>query len=631
MGSPIIKAHIVPEGFDPAYTDISDPDTGQFVDIKTINTANNANASWRTADLIEFAVDGTLVLVNDPNPGFEKHTMIKLKQQTAGSLVYVVDVGAGAYHNTTKSNFFNENNWVRSTGGGNYALEKWLVDHKQFDPPGGTSNPHDLQFQLFVKKTVSFMGVLGSAQQISQNFVYVPPFGGYSYHWNEEGYPSGAISFFGELKPTYQVFNSTKDTWEWGGGLNYTVDATNNSITFSQSFYDKENIGLYEIYVRCWIKRTGNQHSISLSGVSRSNDNVYYALPHDDLVSGSAGGVTALNGGGTQIQQGNIGVYADQGIISFDRTDPSLTYPASGNTVVISEYKFHRWIRPTNDMVDDLLFKKYLVDGVNSNSVHNFDNSDDVSGNVPFGKDGHVSLSGANTQKQQQFVNFSFVDLKITNEATYLSDGSADLLNFYLDAIPRGKTYGLQDAEQIIQGIGGMVNDRRPWDHHEGSVVETSGACFARVARDYNLFRLAPKVTVDPTFLLTIKSGSSGQYTDYNDVFNFPRYENQMEYMNAAQAWRIRKWYKSSGEISTGKRFLVESSGDNIMASSQSGSAITLRGVGFTGGVNQDIIYARIVYSLYYGGSGGDQSHRHPVSTAIKSWTLRIRGEYIPS
>lgn len=628
MGSPSIRIHIVPSGFNPLYTDPLDPTYGHFVDVFAVNSSTDRGGDM-LGRLIEYAYDGTLVLQNDPDPGFEKHTMIRLSPQASGSRNYVPDIGPGSYHDTNKVDFYKENNWVYPSGEVP-VLEEWLINHGQYDPPGGYSNPHDLQFKVFIKKSSTFMGILGSAEQIQQNFTYVPQIGAYGYHWNENGVVSNQ-SNFGFAGVYEQEYNASRQKWEIVGDLNYTIDPINNVLTFSEDFYNKEAINLYEVYIKCWVVRHGNIHSESMGGVARSNDNVYYALPFDDIVEYNPiiGDIVGVNENDNKV---NGTLYKSQGIVAFSRSP--LEYPASGNYVYFmednAEYSYHRWIRPSNDMNIDLLFKKYSVNGVDSNIVYNYDNSDDVYNNQPFGKNGHIDIAGNTAQKQQQFINYSWVDIKITNESEYEIDGSADLLNFYVDSVPRGNTYGSQDNERIIPGIGGLVNENYPWDHHEGASAESSDACYIRPVKDYTLLIDEPKDTIDPAYLAQIKIGNSGVYEDYVDPFNFPRYENPMEHMNASQGWRIRRWYLNAESTSTGKRFKLESSYDNVMALTETGSAITLFGVK-TPEDGTNIIYARVVYMLYYGGSGGDQAFKVNVSTATKAWSLRIRGDYIPS
>lgn len=644
MAAPIIKIHIVPDSYRPdSHTNA---DLHPEVDVRSVT--GSAPIAQRTAKLIERAVCGDITVANRED--FDMKSMIKLRPWSGDSSgrTYEIDIGPGRYHDTNKSNFWTENNWVRQNGS-SWTFEKWVLNHREFAPAGGTSIIKNFQFQIFLDKISDFVGSSqgggGSVSSKRMYFTYVPRYGAYSYNWNETGYPPGQVAFFGESRPVWQAykpssgatsFDQSFGEWEWTSdntaqGIHYTFDETNIRITFSQAFYDNFvrksalTSEVYDVYMRGFIERTNNDHSQSLGGVSRSNDNVYYCLPHDDLVHGSAGAITVTNPGGSNNNTAIGSVLYDMGLISFSRNSADL-YPPSQATVTIESYSYHRWIRPTNDMTDDLLFRGYSKNGVIKNEIFNYENSNDA----PDYNDG----LGVGTESQQENPNFSWVDIKITNEATINPNNPSDLpdlLDTYIDVLPRGNVEGAQDAEQIVHGLGGLVNEFRPWDHQEGNSQETYQACFVRPVRDYNLLVKKPiQAWSNPSATnpnsapapynedISIYYNGGGSFGGYTSLENQVLYDNPMSQMNVRQAWRLKNWYKQSPQGTNGKRFM-HNAHDNIMSPVQYNSSITLS--------SGDVLYARIVYILY--DASGATPIKQPVASAPKSWTLKVTGDYI--
>ena len=596
MSAPSIKVHIVPD--ENRYPNF----ISSYPDIKY-----ETSTSYKKALLIERATDGKK---KDTQPAwgtlFAPEIMIKLKPLSSGSRVYEIDIGPGEefYHNTSATGFWDECNFAVQSGL-SFSIQKWLFNRREF----GIGRPEQLQFQVFALKSSTYLSALGSGgEQIVHPFTYVPLFGGFSFNWQEDGYPQDGLNYWGDVKSVYPIWDSTTNTefstisdgniqpkrFVWGGKVNYSIDLVNMRITFDQDFYDNflwNGGSPYNIYIKTFIIRNNNVHSVSLQGALNAefNGSVYYALPHYDLVEehGTYNTNYSLSYGVTGWTPGSgiqPSIIKQTGLIEFNRSN----YPVNNTLVAMSNYYYHSWIRVTNDMTSDLMFKSYNKGGVDQLQIYNYHNND-----VP--QDGHYDITG---QSQQSFVNFTWADIQITNEAKYIA-GSQDprMVDFYLDPMPRGGSYRSTDPddEEISWGIAGLIDENRPWDHQEGSSSETDKRCFVRATFDLTKFINAPGGGVNP----------------YQT--------NLMKQMNVDQAFRIKKWFLNA--IDYGRKFLVNQVDDDIMAIVMSGNSMTLYGASDIRGSN--IIFCRIVYMLY-----DTQDGSIAVASAPKSWTLKIKGNY---
>lgn len=567
----------------------------------------SSGGDYNKCRLIEEAVDGKKTGTQTWGTLYPAEYMIKLRPISPGSRTYEIDIGPGAqyYHNTSVAGFYNECNFVVQNGP-SFTIQKWLLNRNDY----GKDQPQNLIFRVFAHKQSTYVSVLGGGQQIEHEFTYIPLFGGFSLNWQEDGYPQGGLYYWGDHTAVYPNY-STEDTeftvgashiylnrFKYSGAVNYTVDLVNMRITFSQSFYDNyicETGSPYDIFVRCYIVRDGNIHSTSKSSPLNVNytNKVYYAVPQYDLLEahGTYNTTYTLSyngygGPGSPVIQPSI--IKPSGLIEFDRND----YPANGATVVISTYYFHSWLRITNDFTNDLLFRSYVKDAVQQVTVYNYHNNN-------VGKDGHYTLGGQPTDQQQQaFINYSWVDIKVTNEAKYQGGSDPRMTDLYIDPVPRAGTYrsSLPDNEQIAYGTAGLVNEFKPWDHQEGSRSETDSRCFIRA-------------TFNHTKLMSAPNAGGGNTWE----------KNEMRYMSAEQALRLKKWFLDS--INWGRVFKIDAASDDIMAITQTGDVVVLYGAGDVRGVNE--IYARIVYSLYDSDQGAITT-----ATAPKAWTLKIKGIY---
>ncbi len=604
MSTPRIRCHLIPTSYEPSL-DISESYDGH--DIRTITLSSGI--SHRECRLIEKAVNGRWFSPSDPNTGFERHNLIKLTQDSSdiSGKTFIID------YSTEKDgypvlNFFDECNWTYCADPvGNpsvFTEQEWVMDHGEY---GGVATIIEhLQHQIFIEKPSNFIGIAGATpSNFTIPYTYIPRVGGYSLNLNENGYPNGGLNFIGNIFPVYPDYNSTKQEWDWDGELNYIFEYSNgkNKIIFSQPIFNNiirqfpnnpSDTSVYNVYFRGHIYRTNNIHSTSMSGVSESESSVYYAVPHDDIIPMTCGIPRILNTSDIEVSISNS-IFHDQGLIAFSPSN----YPPSNFKIFLDSYQYHSWIRLANDMTNDLLFRVYIKDSINRIDVYNYDNSTD-----PLGEHGHITNNtSGEEQTQQELINYTWADIKITNEIDPNPSDPPNLLDFYIDAFPRGRLTGTQDNEQIIQGQGGLVERDRPWDHQEGSRSETDQSCFIRVVKNYNLLYNKPSDSPN--------NPPAGHNS--NDRF----YGNPMRQMNAAQAWRIKYWYNNNTSVGTsGKRFLLETS-DNIMADAQTGAAITM--------LAGDILYARIIHILYDGISQVPVT----VAAAPKYWSIGIRGDYL--
>lgn len=579
MAVPKIKLHIIPDLNTTGYTD--NPD---------IATLTNQ------AKLIERAIDGSKVGSQVWEFPYLAEYMIKLKPISSGSKTYEIDIGPGSgfYHNTLDPDFYGlGSNPDRSSNisiGPSITLQKWLFNKREF----GLGIPALMQFQVFALRSSEFIGVSGGgAPVIETPFTYIPRFGGYSFNLQEDGYPAGGTPYWGDHLAVKLAYDASQGRYDWTGNLNYTVDLTNMRITFSDYFYNtfiKETspqtapLDGWPIYIKTFIFRDNNTHSNSKSGILNStyNDKVYYALPNHDLVE-TVNPAISYSGWTPSIDFPSPVLIKDIGIIQFDRNN----YPVTGATVTVTNYQYHRWMRISDDFTDDLILRTYVKGLVDQIAVYNFANDSQ-------GDRGHFDNL---PQTQQLLVNFSWVDIKITNEILHNPSDPPNFLDLFIDAQPRAGSYrnSNTDNETISYGLAGLVDDNRPWDHQEGSRLETDSQTFIRA-------------TFDITKLINAPNGSGSQIWE----------TNQMKQMNAAQAWRIRRWYKDAQNQNF--KFKIATS-DDIMSLTQSGSSVVLYG---SSGPGPNTIYARIIYMLYNDEDGSIQ-----VATGPKSWTLSIKGNFI--
>jgi len=579
MSAPNIKIYIVPEESN------SDNDIGTKI-------------GPTEAKLIERACDGTLVGTKTWQYPYEPEYMIKFTPISEGSNVYEIDVGPNAYHDTNKINYFSDPsfgmaaNFVRDAGGGLFNTEDILFHRREYAPNSGLSRPIFLQFQLFALKESQFLGLPGSGQStLSVPFTYIPRYGSYSFNFQEDGFPSQGANYFGDITPVYMEYNSSIGRYDWGGKLNYTINLVNKRITFDQDFFNEYlQEGAFEIYAKFYIYRSGNNHSNTLSGVdssgfSFSGELIYYALPNFDIVETQNPLITTPGFSPTVLPS----LIKTTGLVEFNNNP--VDYPPNGNLVRVNTYNYHRWIRLTNDFTDEALFHSYFNNGISGErkiEVFNFENNN-------IGSQGHYQNPAQNiNQEKQLYVNYSWFDIKIVNEITNNISDPPNFLDVFLDFVPRGNlSDDTPEDEQIERGIGGLINNLRPWDHQEGGTEETDKSCFARVTKTFSHLRNAP---------------NPGGIEVYET--------NPMSIMNAAQAWRIREWYEDTPFFGINRIFKLDVP-DNIMATNQTGNTLLM-----TAG---QIVYGRIVYILY----DGNQIEKVNVASAPKRFTASLKGEFI--
>jgi hypothetical protein len=612
MAAPKIKIHLVP---DLATTDHSDhPDVAMSTDF---------------AVLIERACDYTKVGTQpswiDAGVFLPPEFMIKLKPISPGSRTYEIDIGSGAYHDTDNAQFFissgDADDISSNIAIGNissFIVQAWLFNKLDF----GTASPSNLNFDVFALRNSQYIGISGSGSSIiDSKFTYIPRFGGYSFTYPEgddvfESAP--ASTFWGDHRAIKPQWNGAIGRFDWSGDLNYTVDVANNEITFSNFFYDNfltedgassrldpeyDEGDVYNVFIRCFVKRDLNEHSSSRCGALNSNftDNIYYALPHYDLVDNQADPVINITGPPISL----LTLIKESGLVQFGLSD----YPDSGETVEVEDYTYHTWLRMANDFTNDFIFRTYVKSLEDRIEVYSAAN-----GGLALTKtQGHFHQPSENTsQTQLQFPSFSWADVKITNEVTHDDDGSPTLSDFFIDVLPRGiYSDPTIDNEEIAEGIGGLVDDKRPWDHQEGSREETDIQCYVRAT--FNIQRLIQK----PNF-----------FSGYGSFGNSNTNTNPMSKMNGEQAFILRKWYQDS--VDRGYIFQLQQTvpaNDHMMVDNQGESGVSpvaLYGEGHLSGFN--VIYARILYVLYNDDGGGSEI---AVASTLKTWSIAIKGSFI--
>lgn len=611
MAAPKIKIHLVP-----------DLSTNDYLTHPDIQSGNDF------ADLIERACDYTKL---GTQPGWiaagvsmPPEFMIKLKPIAVGfgpgARIYEIDIGPGAYHDTNDADFFgtasggdddNSSNIAIPAGLPAFTLQKWLFNKLDF----GIANPPNLNFEVFALKQSQYVGIPGGGAPITDSeFTFIPRFGGYSFTVPQGDEFEAASAFWGDHTPVFPNWNPVAARFDWDGAVNYAVNTANNTILFSDFFYDNyitevgAPVGGYDIYVRCFILRDSNTHSASLCGALNPGfvNRVYYALPHHDLVDNQSPAPDIIVSDGASPT-----LIKESGLVEFDNAD----FPASGETVEVGSvtaYEYHTWLRMANDFTNDFIFRTYEQGGEDKIAVFSSDNGGLVATRIG----GHFNAPPENPEQGQlAFPSFSWADVKVTNEIDHDIGDPPTLSDFFIDALPRAGQYADStiDNEEIAFGLAGLVDDQRPWDHQEGSRNETDVQCYIRATFDLDRLRLAPKDV----------PGFTG-----NPNFNYNK--NPMSKMNGEQSFRIRRWYLDSPN--NGHIFQLNQGAffDNIMADDQNDSGnetpVALFGEGHPTGAN--VIYARITYVLY-----NDDNFLFgteiPVANALKTWSIAVRGSFI--
>lgn len=601
MAAPNIKVHLVPQDYDPNL-DIND--SYQNRDLKIINSLSSVKE--RECRLIEMATNDRWTNIGN----FSRRNLIKLIQDEddVSGKTFIIDYST---EQTGYSDFANKCNWIYCADPINnpsvFSEEEWVMHHGEYSE--GIGIIQHLHHQIFINKSSNFVGVVGSSSgNITIPYTYIPQVGSYSFNYNDfdkdilaQNTQINQFTFIGDIYPVYQSFNTEINEQTWNGPLHYTYKYENgkNKIIFSTQMFERtirkfpgnpSDLSVNEVYFRGHVYRTNNIHSGSSSGINQTNSTAFYAIAHDDIVAQQTPSLRLLDASDNVTTVPAASYYWDQGIIGFNY--PNV--PATGNKLYFDSYTYHSWIRLTNDMTSDLLFRTYIKDTLKRIEIYNSDDNSD-----PEGNKGQIDNSNSyELQIQQQTVNYTWADIKITNEVFENISDPPNLLSMYIDAFPRGNLSGPQDNEQIISGGNGLLEQTRPWDHQEGARIETDKACFIRPVRDYKLLYNKP-------------NEAPNNQTQYINVL----YNNPMKQMNVAQAWQIKKWYNnntSSGE--SGKRFLLENQ-DDVMQLTQTGSAITMQ--------SGSIMYARIIHLLW------DGINKVTVASAPKYWSIGIKGDYI--
>jgi len=471
MAQPVIKAYIVPVGYEPNGN-------GLPTDVVT--------CSSRNATLIERMTDTS----KTGGSGQYLNQNLILMSPSGVSRVYSIDYD---YHDESSSrNFADTSNTsflTSVTKGGT------IIPKKEFASQRSDSLPAGLMFQVFISKQNTYLGY-SNYGGTSEPYTYVPQQGGYSS--NIPGDLGSAQSpWFGKqqnisLCLPLTIDDSNSDLY----AVNYTIDPDAKTITFSETFYNNfvildsaelpsdpslyeeidEGIYAYKVYIRGYVKITDNTPSDVW--VASNSSYLYYVLEHDDLVASQTLTVECEYNS-VYTTDVTTEVYFDTGIISVAPKTTLPYYPT--NVRFTTDFTYHTWDRITNDDVLNIQMHgllnsdtRYEDDGDITLTDNGIDYPYNLTGNearLPLHED--LNADGYPTTSPRWY--WAWSDIKVVNE------GETDLTRVLVRPIPRG----VLESGAIKPYSDGLLNLNRCWDHQEGIPDETYNACFTRATKTW--------------------------------------------------------------------------------------------------------------------------------------------------